>query len=103
MFVDDAQAYEFNCVGMGTRRSCHVLSINQLQEEGKNASSSKFLHADSIAIFRGLRCCFSLGCALVTYEKQLVFFCFLQVNVILLLSNKSWLNEHHEREMPQLD
>lgn len=103
MFVDDAQAYEFNCVGMGTRRYGHVLSINQLQEEGKNASFSKFLHADSIAIFRGLRCCFSLGCALVTYEKQLVFFCFLQVNVILLLSNKSWLNAHHEREMPQLD
>lgn len=73
-----------------------------ITREVKNASFSKFLYADSIVIFLGLRCCFSLGRALVTYEKQLLFCCVLQVNVILFLSNKSWLNAHHEREMPQL-
>lgn len=61
MLVDDVQACEFNCVGMGTRCCYHMLNINQLQEEGKDASFSKFLHADSIVTFLGLRCCSNLG------------------------------------------
>lgn len=65
MFVDDAQACECNRVCMGTRCFCHVLTINQLQERSKDASFSKFLHADSIvhiswsSLLFSFKACFS--------------------------------------------